>query len=170
MPLAVTHILVPMIFVDFLRDHFFKSHRRKWPNKYIFLVGVAGLIPDADMPLSILLTGTTQLHRTFTHTIWLPLIFLVLAAVSYALLRDLKVFGFRLWKSFLLVSLGISSHLFLDALLAGSVNLLYPLKDMQIGLNLIPEDWIWFHSSLDALLLLGWLIHEELEHNISEYF
>ena len=97
MPLAVTHILIPMIIVDFVRDHFFKAHRRKWPNKYIFLVGLAGLLPDIDMPISILLLGNTYLHRTITHTIWFALAFLGLFLVSYLYFKRAKIFKFTLW-------------------------------------------------------------------------
>ena len=69
-----------------------------------------------------------------------------------------------------MIFFGVSIHLFLDAFLSGHVNLFYPLSNEQFGLNLIPSDWDWFYQSLDAVLLFGWLIHEEMEHNISEYF
>jgi membrane-bound metal-dependent hydrolase YbcI (DUF457 family) len=170
MPLAVTHILVPMVLVDFIRDHGFKKHRRMWPNKYIFLVGIAGLLPDIDMPISIFLTGDTYLHRTFTHTIWFPLLFLLIFVVSYKFFKIAKILKFNIWKASFMIFVGITIHLILDATLAGTVNLLYPLNQAQFGLNLVPESWVWFYSSLDAILLFGWLVHEEMEHNISEYF
>lgn len=170
MPLAVTHILIPMIGIDFIRDHFFKTHRRKWPNKYIFLVGVAGLLPDIDYPISILLLGNTTLHRTITHTFWFPLAFFIGFFIFYNFFRKAKLFKFTVWKALLIITVGISIHLFLDAFLTGNVNFFYPFSDKVFGLNIIPGEWDWFYHSLDALLLFGWLLHEEMEHNISEYF
>jgi hypothetical protein len=49
--------------------------------------------------------------------------------------------------------------------------LFYPFSNLEIGLNLIGgalEGTLI--SGLDAVLLAGWLIHEELKHKISDFF
>jgi len=67
---------------------------------------------------------------------------------------------------------GFSLHILMDATLLGSVALFSPLDSTQIRLNLLapiislgPDVF----PAIDAILLFLWLIHEELEHNISEY-
>jgi hypothetical protein len=66
---------------------------------------------------------------------------------------------------------GFSIHIILDAYIFGTVSLFFPLNETVYGLNIFPiEKMYLFYSSLDAILLFLWLIHEELEHKISSYF
>jgi hypothetical protein len=41
----------------------------------------------------------------------------------------------------------------------------------RYGLNLIGSlgEWYNIYAAIDAILLFFWLIHEELEHKISDY-
>jgi len=164
MPYAATHILVAMILVDVLRDHVFKLKRRFLPNKYVLLAGIAGLAPDIDVPISFL-TGI-ELHRTFTHSIWIPLIFFSGFLISYYLKKD------RIYKIFLMFTIGVSLHIILDMFLLGTVHIFFPFNNTAYGFYLLQpfENMGWnMFSAIDAVLLLGWLVHEELEHKISDY-
>lgn len=160
MPYAVTHVLIPIILVDMVRDHVFKMKKSSLPNRYVLLAGIAGMLPDID------LLFTPYLHRTITHSIWFPLIFLFGFLLSYTLQKK------KLYKIFLMLFIGFSLHILMDAILLGSVAPLFPLDSAEIGLNILsPLVFLGptVFATIDAILLLLWLIHEELEHNISEY-
>jgi len=167
MPNAVTHVLVPIILVDFYRDHFMKN-KKSLPNHMIFLAGVAGLMVDIDLPLSIIFGRWLDLsipaHRVMSHNIWIPLTFFALSIFF----RYKK--GKTLEKIFLMFAIGTALHLILDFTLVGSIAPFYPVTDTMYGLNLLPSAyWTDFAASLDAVLLLLWLAHEELTHKISDY-
>ena len=167
MPLAVTHVLIPIILVDLFRDYFLKN-KKLLPNHMIFLAGVAGLMVDIDLPLSILLGNWLGLpipaHRIMSHNIWIPLSFLALSVFFWK--KKNKTLG----KIFLMFSIGTASHLILDATLIGTIAPFYPMSDMMWGLNLLPSRyWQDFSASIDAVLLLLWLVHEEMKHKISDY-
>lgn len=72
---------------------------------------------------------------------------------------------------------GTSIHLLLDAVLTGDVMPFYPLNTETINWNFVGQisdmtgiSMITMLVSMDALLLLFWLWHEEYEHHISDYF
>jgi len=50
MPQAVVHVLFVIIVLDLFRDHFLKD-KRELPLHYIFIGGIAGLLPDIDVLL-----------------------------------------------------------------------------------------------------------------------
>ncbi len=161
MPYAVTHALIPIILVDTVRDHAFKRKKSLLPNRYVLFAGIAGMLPDLD------LLFTPYLHRTITHSIWFPLIFLFGFLFFYTYQKE------KLYKIFLMLFVGFSLHILIDALLLGYVAPLFPLDATEIGFNflapIVPFGPNVF-STIDAILLFIWLIHEEFEHNISEYF
>lgn len=49
MPLAVTHVLLTIIAVDLFRDYFLKN-KRYFTIHTVFIAGIAGLLPDMDLP------------------------------------------------------------------------------------------------------------------------
>jgi membrane-bound metal-dependent hydrolase YbcI (DUF457 family) len=148
------------------RDHLFKAKRRFLPNHYVLLAGLAGLIPDVDLPISIFLFGSTEAHRLLTHSIWFPLIFFSGFLISYFFVKKRSYY-----KIFLMLFVGFSIHILLDSTLSGTVCLFCPFNGVMYGLNALPvSNTILVYASIDALLLFFWLIHEELEHKISDYF
>jgi len=166
MPFAVTHVLIPMILVDLVRDHLFKDKKRLLPNMFVFVAGITGLLPDLDVPVSYFLFGNLELHRTITHSIFFPLGFFSLFLFFYFVKR--KPF---LWKFFLMCFVGFSMHIILDYYIFGTVSLFFPLIGEIYGLNIFPIDKMYLvYSAVDAILLILWLIHEELEHKISSFF
>jgi membrane-bound metal-dependent hydrolase YbcI (DUF457 family) len=168
MPFAVTHVLIPMILVDLFRDYVLKNPRRL-PNKFVFLAGLAGIMPDADLISGFLFNTLLQQnvppHRIFLHNIWLPLSFFAFFLLAYRLKKK------TMSKVFLMLFIGWSLHLILDASLIGTIAPFFPLSDAMWGLNLIPSDyWMDVAVVMDAILLLAWLTHEEIKHKISAYF
>ena len=160
------HVLVPIILLDIYRDYFMKK-KSMLPNHMLFLAGAAGLMVDLDLPLSILgswLGLPIPAHRILSHNIWIPLTFLALSL--FFRYKKSKM----LWKIFLMFAIGTASHLLLDATLVGTIAPFYPVNDVMWGLNLVSSKWTAdFAASLDAILLLLWLSHEELKHKISDY-
>jgi membrane-bound metal-dependent hydrolase YbcI (DUF457 family) len=162
--------------VDLVRDHLLKI-RKVLPNKFVFISGLAGLTLDADM---ILFYGFREFlgiqlktHRIFFHNMWIPLISLLIFISLYYYKKK------NLGKVFLMIFIGTSVHLLLDATIVGKIIPLYPLSSIEIGLNLISitPDLGWNITSrnldillsVDAILLTLWLIHEEREHHISDF-
>lgn len=87
MPLAVTHVLIPIIVIDFYRDYFVK-HKKAWPMKFILAAGIGGLLPDLDIVVGwffYFVSGIDHwtFHRTLTHSIWFLLPFVIAAIILY---------------------------------------------------------------------------------------
>lgn len=193
MPLAVTHILVPIIFLELLKD---SSQRVSgfFTKKHTFLVGVAGLLPDIDLHLvefaSMFGRGLPQTdlgHRILFHNIWVPLGFFLFFTLFYYLIpkhvrrikrsRKRKAKFKKFGKVFLVLCIGWTIHITLDAVLTGYVMPFYPLNDYLANYDLV--GWLELETgipkltalvSMDALLLFFWLWHEEAHHYIKDYF
>ena len=167
MPQAVVHILFAIIALDLIRDHFLKD-KRKLPLHHVFIGGIAGLLPDIDVPLFWILNNFLGLnvpwfHRVFTHTFLFVLIFLAASLICYDLNKNLgRLLG--------IVAFGVAFHIFLDWLLVGGVAPFYPFSDKVYGLNLLGMTHLPLAvEGLEAIVLLGWLWHEEKTHKISDF-
>ncbi len=170
MPLAVTHVLLTIILVDLYRDYVAK-HRRFFTLHTLVIAGIAGLLPDIDIPINWLLSifGASLAHGTITHAFMFGLIFLIPA---FVFLRKGK---HKTAMYFFVICFGMLFHIFLDFFLGGGtwegIMWLWPLSTQvfkihllsKIGLENIP-------AAIDALVLLGWLWHEEIKHKIKDFF
>lgn len=177
MPQAVTHFLIPVIFLELFR-HFFIKDKKSFPIHYVFIGGLAGLLPDIDIAFYYILSffGYTiqEIHRTFSHNLFVPLFFVVLAGVSYKFKnKELGQHHLKLRNIFLVIAFGVFIHLFLDAIVQGSIMPFYPIFSLTIGLNLInlfPSPW---HNTiiptLDAVFLIIWVVSLEVRHKISRF-
>lgn len=169
MPLAVTHVILIIILVDLYRDYITK-HKRYFSLHTVFIAGLAGLLPDIDIPLNWLFNYSFDFfkHGGITHTPLFGLIFLIPA---FYFLRKEK---HKRAMYFFVICFGILFHLFLDFLLGGGsregIMFFWPLSIesfkihlfSKIGLSNIP-------AAVDALILLGWLYHEEIRHKIKDF-
>ena len=173
MPHAVTHVLFPLVLVDLYRNYLHKA--KKIHLHYVLIAGLAGLLPDIDVVVYWLLNifmsiSLSDIHRTFTHTLFFPLIFVILGFLTKR--AKVKIYKDKLklnWV-FYMIAFGIFIHLILDALLAGSIKPFYPFSYYEIGLNLIKNSLEGtLMPGIDAILLFIWLIHLELKHKISDY-
>ncbi len=169
MPFAVTHVLTSIICVDLYRDYFTK-HKKYFTLFTILVAGIAGLLPDIDVPLSWLLgklgiTVSWLAHRTITHTPLFALLFLIPGLILWY--NKKHKWGIL----FLVTTFGILLHIFLDLVLSpeGSIMLLWPLSTADFSLGLLSENMSRIYAGLDALLLLAWLAHEEMKHKIRDF-
>lgn len=181
MPQAVTHILIPIILLSLFRDIFFRGKRReKFPLHYVLIGGIAGLIPDLDVAAFYVLSffGFTlnEVHRTFSHNIFVVLFFIILGIFALGVGFKNKELGkhhLKLHFIFFIIAFGVFMHLLLDYLVAGAIMPFYPFLSYSMGINLInflPSAWRnSFIPSLDAVLLVFWLIYMEVKHKISDF-
>ncbi|MEK6864355.1 MAG: metal-dependent hydrolase [Nanoarchaeota archaeon] len=166
MPNPATHLIVPLVLADIWRDYFAK---RKFKLFYILVAGIAGLFPDIDVAIAFFVRMFSNIpfsmvHRQFTHTLFIPLLFLAVALLWRKNKKALLLFG--------AISFGIFIHLLLDIIIQGSIMPFYPLSGLSIGLNLLTviglDDRIFF-AVLDGVILAAWLIHEYLKHKIRDF-
>ncbi len=167
MPNAATHVIVAMVIAGIIRDFILK---KRFSSIYILVAGIAGLIPDLDIVLYWMLNLVTSaplamVHRWFFHSLFVPLIFLMIA-FAYNKLKNKKAM-----LVFLMLALGTMVHLMLDYLLGGYIRPFYPLSVAQYGLNLLPTGDMGrtITAGLDAILLCLWLMWEYWQRNIREY-
>jgi len=177
MPQAVTHFLIPVIFLELFRD-FFVKNKKSFPIHYIFIGGLAGLLPDLDIAVYYALSffGYTlqEIHRTFSHNLFFPSIFVLLGLLFYnSKSKRLEKSHLKLRNIFFVIAFGISAHLLLDLIISGEIMLLYPLFNYKIGLNLIkflPSLWqSTIMPTIDAILLILWMVSLEIRHKISNF-
>jgi membrane-bound metal-dependent hydrolase YbcI (DUF457 family) len=162
MAYAVTHIILAIVLLDLVR-HYLLS-KKNFPRYLLVIGGIAGLAPDIDIPIGwiiSLFTGTAvNLHGTFTHSIVFPIIFLLTAALLHYE-KNMK------WASiFYVIAFGWFFHLSLDCMYGGYKEFLWPL----VINNFCPQWGLNEHaSSIDAIILVAWLVHEELHKKIKDY-
>ena len=176
MPQAVTHFLIPIILLELYREFLIKN-KKTFPIHYLFIGGLAGLLPDLDIAVYYLLSffGFTlqEIHRTFSHNLFVPLFFIVLGLLFYKFKnKDLGEHHLKLSKIFFVIAFGIFIHLLLDSTISGVIIPFYPISTFTFGLNiinLVPFPWqSTIIPTLDAILLIFWMIYLELKHKISD--
>lgn len=166
MPNPTTHILVPLISADLYRDYFAK---KKFKLFFILVAGIAGLLPDIDIAiwwvLNLLYKVPKELvHRQFTHTIFIPLLFLLVAMLWRKNRQALLLFG--------MVAFGSFTHIVLDMILQGKIMPIYPFSTFSMGFSfaaLSTKETNVFFTLIDGLLLGGWLIHEYAKRMIRDF-
>jgi len=179
MPEAVTHILVPLILMALIRDFYLrKKDKKHFPLHYVLIAGLAGLLPDVDV-LAFWVLGNfgfafDSIHRTFTHTFVLPLVFLILFFVFHNVkVKELGRHKLKISIICLMIAFGTFTHLILDWIFWGVIFPVYPFSSLGTGLNIVsalPVNLQWlFFPSLDAILLVFWLIYLEVKHRISDF-
>ncbi len=181
MPYAATHILIPVLFFAIMRDFYARKRDKKnFPLHYVLIAGIGGVLPDLDIPISIILNligvENWNVHRTFLHSLLFPLIFFVL----FAIFKPMKIkichrekHILNLGTIFLVLSAGILSHIVLDSTFGEIAFFLYPLSSYDFGINLInylPLDLQDLAlPTLDGALLIIWLVYLEIKHKISDF-
>jgi membrane-bound metal-dependent hydrolase YbcI (DUF457 family) len=178
MPQVVFHILLPLVLMALFKDWYDAKHKKKFSLHYVLIAGIAGLLPDIDIIafwfMHFLGFTIGEVHRTFTHNIFFPLVFFI----SYFLFKGNIVLDIRKHKIdlgivFLMIAFGFLIHIILDGVFHGEIMPLYPFSLVSVGFNLVgylpsPLDEM-FLPSLDAILLFIWLIYLEFKHKVSDY-
>ena len=115
-----------------------------------------------------------QIHRTALHSVFVPLILLVLAFVFYEVkVGELGRHKLTLSKIFVMLAIGTVAHICLDGFISGSVHLLEPFWDYELGFNLVgylpPELSGLAIATMEGILLIFWLVYLEWKHKISDF-
>ena len=179
MPQAVTHVLIPIIILSIFRHIYQKRTNKKLHLQYVLIGGLAGVIPDLDIPLFWIMHyfgySLEQIHRTFLHTIFIPAIFLALAFITHHAIKK-RIGRNKLSISIILLLCAFGSviHLILDATIAGYITPFYPLSLMQVGtgfpFNVLPDHIaMLFLATLDGVIFILWIIYLEMKHKISDF-
>ena len=175
MPYAVAHTILTIVIADIYRDYIAK---KRFPMIYVFIAGIAGLMPDLDIPASWafnLVFGTQyNFHRIYTHSLFYAIAFFFIAMI-FLFSRKYKYKILR-WSApknafamlFLALAFGWFMHIALDCALAadGYLNLI-----PSVPLSFCPHPFS--NQALvgfDAIILVLWLIHEQWKHEIKDYF
>jgi membrane-bound metal-dependent hydrolase YbcI (DUF457 family) len=183
MPYAVTHILIPITLTAIFRDFFLsKEKKKKFPLHYVLLAGLGGALPDIDILFSFILNflGFTvwDIHRTFTHSLSFAAIFFFLFLVllpvkSTARICNLTRHNLKLNLIFLMIGIGILTHLLLDASFGELAYFFYPFSTIPYGTNILsslnPEIQRDFMLMFDGILLVVWIVYLEVKHKISDF-
>ncbi|MDO8656042.1 MAG: metal-dependent hydrolase [Nanoarchaeota archaeon] len=166
MAYAVTHILIVIVILDLLRHYVFG--KKNFPRYLIVIGGIAGLLPDIDIPLgwvASFMTGTdVGLHRLFTHSILLALLFLFIGIIRHY--QDDEKWA----KIFYVIAFGWLVHILLDCVYGGGLipSFFWPT---QIVPTFCPTwDLYPWAESIDAILLVLWIVHEEVHSYVKDYF
>jgi membrane-bound metal-dependent hydrolase YbcI (DUF457 family) len=177
MPYVVVHFLSALILVGIFRDLFFND-KRKFPLVYVLIGGIAGIVPDLDVLLFYIISffgvEYESVHRAFTHNLILPMAVFFGGVVSHGFKIKIKgMHPLKLRNLCFVIAFGMSVHVFLDWALAGPVRLFYPFSYAEYGLNIIgflPFAWQdSFLQSMDAALLVIWIVYLEARHKISDF-
>lgn len=183
MPYAVTHILFPIILLALFRDYYIKKRDRKnFPLHYVLLAGIGGALPDIDIPISFALNifgvESWQIHKTFTHSLLFPGIFvlgfvLLNRASPSARICNITRHKLKLSLISLMLGIGALTHILLDSLFSELAYFYYPFSNKAFGTNLLaflqPELQDGALKLLDGILLLAWIVYLELKHRISDF-
>ena len=175
MPYAAAHVILTIVIADIYRDYFAK---KKFPMIYVLVAGIAGLIPDLDIPAGWLLNlifGTDYyFHRLYTHSLSYAILFFLIGVIFLSLKKKIyKIGNWNVPKQafvmfFLALAFGWLMHIFLDCALAadGYLNLI-----PSIPLTFCPHPFSNnVLAGFDAVILVLWLIHEQWKHDIKDYF
>src|SRR3989344_9018054 len=125
MPQAVTHFVITVIILTLIRERFIKK-KKDFPMYYVFVGGLAGLLSDFDTIIYWFLYFAGydyyDLHKTITHSLVFPLMFVLLGLITKKL-KSFKIWGFKLkyFILFYIIALGTFIHLLLDGIIAGGV-------------------------------------------------
>ena len=183
MPQAVTHILFPILLVSLFRDFYLRNKEKKnFPLHYVLFAGLGGVLPDIDIIFSIILNlagiQDWNIHKTFTHSLFLPIIFVLIYFLLKPVHKKAKICNLtkhklELSKIFLVLAVGISIHIFLDSIFGERAFFFYPILINDYGINLISylskDLQNLFFPTLDGILLVIWLVYLELKHKISDF-
>ncbi|MAG38103.1 hypothetical protein CMI45_01810 [Candidatus Pacearchaeota archaeon] len=181
MPQAVTHILIPILLVAIFRDFYLrKKDKKQFPLHYVLLAGLGGVLPDIDIVVFWLIGKLDSetfiaIHRTFSHTLYVPAIFLILFfAFKKIKISELGKHKLSLSLIMLMFFFGSLIHIILDAFISPEgVRIFYPLSNLIINPNFVsflpPELVGIFFATLDGVLLVVYLIYLEWKHKISDF-
>jgi membrane-bound metal-dependent hydrolase YbcI (DUF457 family) len=163
MALAVTHVILTIFVLDMIRHHVFNE--KSFPRYLLLVGGIAGLLPDVDILVGwfygIVYQTNVSFHGGITHTLVIPILVLA-AAIALHKSENMK------WaKIFYVIYFGLFFHMLLDCSFGNPIALLWP----ALSTSFCPlSPLLNYTAEIDAIILLLWLLHEELHKKIKDYF
>lgn len=170
MPYTTTHVLIGIIVIELFREYFIRDNR-KFPRYYILIMAIASVFPDFEYIFQI-----PYLHKSLLHTLFVPVIFIILGLTSLKFKIKNSGVGkkhLKLSTIFFIFSAGSLVHILLDSIIRDGTMLFYPFSENIVGLNLISLIPISENLSLiilDTLMLFFWIFWMEFKLKISDYF
>tara|TARA_Y100000310_G_scaffold344708_1_gene458939 strand:+ start:2369 stop:2869 length:501 start_codon:yes stop_codon:yes gene_type:complete len=165
MGLAVTHVLLAIILIDIFRKKVIK--KKDFSLWLVLLGGIAGLLPDIDIPLFWLLQffiDINNFHQDFTHNLIIPIILLIIGMTTIK------------WKNIshtsFVIAAGWTIHILIDVIV-DAAPMFYPFTNARFGLYLL--DYLpqaissEFLLGIDAIILILWLTYEWKYKLIRDY-
>jgi membrane-bound metal-dependent hydrolase YbcI (DUF457 family) len=171
---AVTHVIVAIVLIDLYRDYIAKKKFSTW---FVLIGGIAGLLPDLDLPLQWIVNGIANeavvIHRVISHSLMFVAGFLLIALFFIVQKhKTLRIFRkevsfYHIALFFTVIAVGWFTHIALDCSIAGDYNLTW-FPGVSLGFCFAPfsKDVM---LGLDAIILILWLIHEEWAHKIKDF-
>ncbi len=182
MPFTATHILIPILLAAVFRDIYNKRNKTKFPLHYVLIAGLGGILPDIDIIISVILNlfgiENWNIHKTFTHSLFFPVVFFVLFLISSKMKAKAQICRIRRHKLkismiFLAISFGILTHILLDSIFGQKAYFFYPFSLNDYGIDLVgylPRDLRGAAFPLmDGFLVVIWIIYLEIKHKISDF-
>jgi len=164
---SFTHFIFAVLLVELFRRAL--KDKNNFPKHYLIIALTGALLPDLDVIVYFIFSkayGFYDIHRTFSHSIFIPAIFFIIAILS----RKNKKLLSNILMAF---SIAIFSHLILDFIVAGKLELFYPLSKMKIGLNLaglLPEQFYNFVlpiiDTIVLILVVVWLDLKKIKSKV----
>ena len=115
MSFAFIHLIIPWLTG---KSFEFLTKRKISHYTWLFLL-LGGILPDADFLLDW--TLGTELHRTFTHSLFFVVFAPLLVYLIFSILKNKESFSFMY-----ALAIGISTHLIMDMFFSWGVPLFWP--------------------------------------------
>ncbi|MBS3092739.1 metal-dependent hydrolase [Candidatus Pacearchaeota archaeon] len=182
MPYAATHILAAILLAELFRHYVIKNNKI-FPRYYILIAAIGGILPDFDFGIFYTLSlfgfgfSIEEIHRTFLHTLFVPLLLFIIGFIAMIFnvkLKEISKHHLKIPIVFYILAIGSLLHLILDATFFGEITPFYPFSSFSVGLNILytlPLSWRGsFLPALDGVLLVLWILWLEFKLKISNYF
>lgn len=179
MPYALTHILSAIILIELFRTYIVKNNK-KFPRYYILVAMIGAILPDFDIGLYYILSffgfGFWEVHKTFSHSIFIPLILFI---IGFLIMKyGIKISGLgkhhiNLFYIFFILGIGSLLHLILDALFFPGIMPFYPFSNYYISFNTLETFSKGIKNlilpTIDAILIVIWIFWLEFKLKITNY-
>ncbi|MBS3075207.1 metal-dependent hydrolase [Candidatus Pacearchaeota archaeon] len=180
MPYTLTHILAAIILIELFRAYVIKNNK-KFPRYYILIAMIGAILPDFDIGLYYILSffgfGFLDVHKTFSHSIFIPLILFIIGflIINYNIKNSkLGKHHIKLFSIFFILGIGSLLHLILDGLFFPGIMPFYPFSNYYISFNILktfPESIRnLILPTIDAVLIIIWIFWLEFKLKITDYF
>lgn len=154
MPFAIAHALIPILILQ-ITGRYSEKLRSVLTWHRLLIVGFFGFASDLDVAVGLIVNlfyHAGELHRTLSHSLFIPLIIFA-AAISV-----------KKWRiGLMFIGFGWLTHPILDFIVSGTLPLFYPFRG-EFGLKILAENASTFSNiltliALDITVLVIWILY-----------